>query len=306
MHPSHSHMSARIRRWPYCGYLRIRGPRLLGAMSLFAVVWALMCGGSTSVMLAYAQPQSQAQVTPTLIPGVLLGTGDVLKITVYQNPDMTTETRITEAGTITFPLLGVVQVAGLTTTQAEAKLVDGLKRGKILVQPQVNIVVMQTRSRQVAVFGQVGKPGRYPLEDAGNRLTSVLTTAGGVTGADTVTVMKRRGERFQKVEVDVPEMFIKGDLSKDLEIENGDVIFVQRPPVFYIYGEAARPSVYRLERKMTIMQALAAAGGLTPRGTERDVKIFRRGADDKIQQLVLGMQESVQADDVIYIRQSLF
>jgi polysaccharide export outer membrane protein len=57
---------------------------------------------------------------------------------------------------------------------------------------------------------------------------------------------------------------------------------------------------------MTIMQALAMAGGLTPRGTERDIKVFRRGADDKMQQLVLGLQEAVLADDVIYIRQSLF
>jgi polysaccharide export outer membrane protein len=250
--------------------------------------------------------QAQAQPAPKAAPAVVLGTGDVVKITVFQSPEMTTETRITEAGTITFPLLGVVPVAGLTTTQAEMRIADELRKGKFLVQPQVNILVVQARSRQVSVLGQVAKPGKYTLEEAGNKLTSVLSQAGGNSGADVVTVMKLRNGKHEKIEVDVVELFIKGDLSRDLEIEHGDIIHVQRPPMFYIYGEAARPNAYRLERKMTIMQALAAAGGLTPRGTERDVKVFRRGADDKIQQLVLGMQEPVLADDVIYIRQSLF
>lgn len=272
-----------------------------GAATLWCGRLALMLIFACCAGLVYAQKPLISAAAANV-----LGAGDYIKITVFQNPDMATETRVTEAGTITFPLVGTVQVAGLTTTQAETRIADELKKGKFLVQPQVSVLVVQIRSRQVSVLGQVGKPGKYPMEEAGHKLTDALAIAGGSVGADTVTVMKLQNGRYQKLEIDIPELFLKGELSKDVEIGNGDIVYVQRPPMFYIYGEAVRPSVYRLERKMTIMQALAMAGGLTPRGTERDIKVFRRGADDKIQQLVLGLQEPVLADDVIYIRQSLF
>lgn len=284
----------------------LRGLSAAGVIQVALVrrlVWlALLIGVSGSVN-AHAQNAAPGTVAT---PSNVIGVGDHLKITVFQNPDMTTETRVTDEGSITFPLVGIVPVVGLTTTQIEMRIAEALKRGKILVQPQVTVLVVQVRSRQVAVLGQVGRPGRYPMEEAANKLSSVLSTAGGSVGADTVTVMRMRNGSYQKIEVDIPELFLKGDMSRDIDIHHGDIVYVQRAPVFYIYGEAARPNAYRLERRMTIMQALALAGGLTPKGTERDIKVFRRGADDKMQQLVLGLQELVHPEDVIYIRQSLF
>lgn len=236
----------------------------------------------------------------------VLGVGDIVKITVFQNPDMTTEARISEAGTITFPLLGSVRVAGLTPAQAESAIAEGLKKGGYVVQPQVNVFLVQLRSRQVPVLGQVSKPGKYALEESATKLTDLLALAGGTTGADTVTVMKKEGNGYRKIEVDLPELFLKGDLSNDLQVTNGDIVYVQRPPVFYVYGEVARPGVYRLERKMTVMQALATAGGLTPRGTDKDVGITRRNDNDEIQRITTGLNDFVQQDDVIYVRQSWF
>lgn len=280
---------------------------MLYLAALLTLTLSLSVQGAGAPRAASAAPAAGAAADRrTEQTNTVLGVGDVVKITVFQNPDMTTEARISESGTITFPLLGSVRVAGMTPAQAERSIADGLKKGGYVVQPQVNVFLVQLRSRQVPVLGQVNKPGRYPLEESSTKLTDLLAMAGGSTGADTVTVMKKSGNGYKKVEVDLPELFLKGDLSSDLQVSNGDIVYVQRPPVFYVYGEVARPGVYRLERKMTVMQALATAGGLTPRGTDRDIGITRRNESDEVQRINTGLNDLVQQDDVIYVRQSWF
>lgn len=237
---------------------------------------------------------------------MVLGVGDLVRITVFQNPDMTTEARVSEAGTITFPLLGAVRVAGMTPAAAEQMIAEGLRRGGYVVQPQVNVFVTQLRSRQVSILGQVGRPGKYPVEDATTRLVDMIALAGGSTGADTITLMKRNGDGYTKTEVDLPELFLKGDLSRNVEVANGDIVYVQRAPMYYVYGEVSRPGVYRLERNMTVMQALATAGGLTPRGSDRGIRVSRRDASEQVRRLEVALDDMVQQDDVIYIRQSWF
>ena len=279
--------------------------RLLAVLAaLLTLTLSLSVYGAGAPRTTQAAPAAADRGTEQ--SNTVLGVGDVVKITVFQNPDMTTEARISEAGTITFPLLGAVRVAGMTPAQAERSIADGLKKGGYVVQPQVNVFLVQLRSRQVPVLGQVNKPGKYPLEESSTKLTDLLAMAGGSTGSDTVTVMKKNGNGYKKVEVDLPELFLKGDLSSDLQVSNGDIVYVQRPPVFYVYGEVARPGVYRLERKMTVMQALATAGGLTPRGTDRDIGITRRNESDEVQRINTGLNDLVRQDDVIYVRQSWF
>ena len=92
---------------------------------------------------------------------------------------------------------------------------------------------------------------------------------------------------------------------QDILIQNGDEIWVDRAPTVYIYGEVQRPGPVRLERGMTLMQALAAGGGLTQRGTERGIRVHR-GAGDKVQILQPAMTDRLQNGDVIYVRESLF
>src|SRR5579871_4110400 len=93
-----------------------------------------------------------------------LGPGDVLRIQVFQNPDLTTETRVSENGYITYPLIGSVDVGGLDIAAAEKKIAAALKNGGFIRQPQVNIVLLQMRGNQVSVFGQVNRSGRFPLD----------------------------------------------------------------------------------------------------------------------------------------------
>lgn len=237
-----------------------------------------------------------------------LGPGDVVKITVFQNPDLTTETRVTEAGMVTFPLVGQIQAAGQGTAKLELAIAQKLREGGFVNRPQVNVVVLQFKAMQVSVLGQVNKPGRYPLEQSKNRLTEVVALAGGVTplAADVVTLVTTDNGKEKKISVDLPELLRSGDLGRDAVIKNGDIIFVDRYPVFYIYGEVQRPGQYRLERGMTVMQALAVGGGLTLRGTERGLRISRRDRGGAVGSQDAKPDDAVLADDVIFVRESMF
>jgi polysaccharide export outer membrane protein len=281
-------------------------PNAAAASRRFA---GLLCVAAMTLSAA-AFGQSREAPLPTLQiqSRETLGEGDSIRITVFQNPDLTTETRISERGTITFPLVGEIALAGLAPVDAEARIADKLIKGKFVLKPQVSLNVIRVRSRQVSVLGQVARPGRYPLDDTSSNLTDILALAGGVspTGDDNVTVMVTRNGKTVKREINVPSMYRTGDLSRNLQLENGDTIFVQRAPVFYIYGEVQRAGSYRLEQAMTVMQALSLGGGVTPRGTDRGLKIRRRAPDGTFQAVDARLTDAVQPDDVIYVRESLF
>ena len=237
----------------------------------------------------------------------VLGSGDVIRISVYQNPDLSLETRVSESGFISFPLLGQVQLSGQSVVQAEKTLADGLRTGNFVRQPQVTVLVTQIRGNQVAVLGMVGRPGRYPLEAAGTRMTDVLAQAGGISpaGSDVVVITGLRdGKPFRK-EINVGQLFTQGG-TEDPALQNEDVLFIDRMPLIYIYGEVQRPGTIRLERGMSVMQALATGGGLTARGTEKGLRIHRRGPDGKIVVIQPTMDDAMQAGDVIYVRESIF
>jgi polysaccharide export outer membrane protein len=237
----------------------------------------------------------------------LLGPGDLVKVSVYGSPDLTTETRVSQAGAISFPLVGQVPVAGQTIAQAERAIAAKLESGGFVKKPQVNIVVTAIQSQLVSVMGQVNRPGRFPLE--GKRsLMDMLALAGGIAadGGDTISLIRKRNGNTTREEIDVVEMVRAGQLSKDYELQAGDVIFVERAPKFYIYGEVQRPGGFRLERGMNVTQALAAGGGLSPRGTERGLTIKRRGSDGKLQTVEAKADDLVQVDDVVYVKESWF
>ena len=273
------------------------------AKGLRTLAWLLLAAAAVAAPVA-AQPQS----LDTRQTKETLGAGDSIRITVFQNPDMTTETRISPKGSIVFPLIGEVAMDGLTPAQAGSRIADQLKRGRFIVNPQVAVAIVQVRSRQVSVLGQLMRPGNYVLEDTSSRLTDILTLAGGIspTGADTVTVLRRNGGKPEKREINVPAIFRGGDPATNIEIESGDTIFVERAPVFYIYGEVQRAGAYRLEPHTIVMHALSLGGGLTARGTERGVGIHRRQPNGKFTKLDAKLTDAVQADDIVFVRESLF
>ena len=235
-----------------------------------------------------------------------LGDGDGIRISVFQNADLTLETRVSENGVITFPLIGTVKIGGMTIASAEQVIAKALQDGGYIKQPQVSILLLKNLGNQVSVLGLVGRAGRFPLETFNTRLSEILAMAGGIApdGADIAIVTGTRdGKQFRK-EVDIAGMFLSNNFENDLIVAGGDVIYVGRHTMFYVYGEVQRPGSFRVERNMTVRQALAQSGGPTARGTERDINVYRRGADGK--KTSVRLDDPVQPDDVLYVGESLF
>jgi polysaccharide export outer membrane protein len=262
-------------------------------------------------LAAQAQTGATATAAAAASAEYKLGAGDVVRVVVYQNPDLTLETRVSETGVISYPLLGNVRIGGLGVSAAEKLIADGLKNGNFVKQPQVTIILMQVKGNQASVLGQVNRPGRYPIETTDMRMTDLLANAGGVatTGGDQLVLTGTRGGKPYRLEIDLPTVFgPSGDHGRanDVLIQNGDVLWVDRAPIVYIYGEVQRPGPVRLERGMTLMQVLASGGGLTQRGTERGIRVHRKANDGKVQVLQPAMDDGIRDGDVVYVKESLF
>lgn len=238
---------------------------------------------------------------------VLLGPGDVVKMSVYGSPDMSVETRVSESGAMTVPLLGPVKVGGLSVAAAEKKIGDALEKGGYLKKAQVNLLITTLTSNQVSVLGQVNRPGRYPVEGK-RKVLDLLALAGGIAvdGGDTVDLVRSRDGKTTRETIDIVDMVRKGELDRDYEVTGGDVIYVQRAPRAYVMGEVQRPGAFRVERGMTVQQAVSAGGGLTARGSSNGWRITRRDPSGQVQTIDVKASDLVQTDDVITVRESWF
>ena len=258
------------------------------------------------LLFSTAMAGALAQAPPRAEP--VLGVGDVVRMSVYQNPDLAVEARISENGEINVPLIGAVVVGGLSVPQAQTRVEKMLRDGGFVLKPQVTIQTTQIRSNQISILGQVGKPGRFPIEVVSSKLSEMIAAAGGVLpgGADVVTLVGNRNGKPVKLDIDLPAILQSGRADLDVTVENGDIIYVDRAPIAYIYGEVQRPGQLRLERDMTLMQALAQGGGLSARGTERGIRVTRKDASGGTKVIELKPNDKIERDDVIYVRESRF
>jgi polysaccharide export outer membrane protein len=234
----------------------------------------------------------------------VLGAGDLVRVSVFGYPDMTADVRVDEVGTIRYALVGSMAVAGRSTREVEAGLAQRLSEGGFIHSPQVSVLITEYLSRKVAVMGEVTRPGQYSLTQR-SKVLDLLAEAGGVVttmAADTATLLRADGSKH---ELDLFELF-RGNPEHNPAILPGDTLYVPRAPQFYVYGEVQRPGTYRLERRMTVSQAISAGGGLTPRGTERRATVKRRGATGAETAVIVHGADLLQPDDVLLIRESLF
>lgn len=242
-----------------------------------------------------------------------LGVGDVVKVTVYGHPDLTTVARVNEVGKIGLPLIGEITIADLSTQQASLRVAQALSAGKYVQRPQVTIYVERFHSPLVSILGEVNKPGKYPIRNPETEdvrtIADLLALAGGpnATAADYLTVIKKSdGGKTVHKRVDITALLARGDMSQNIPITEGDIVFVPRMEVFYIYGEVHKPGAYRLERGITLMQALALGGGVTPRGTQRGIEVRRRNTDGEVEVYKSPLDTTLVANDVVYVKESLF
>ncbi|KQT34464.1 SLBB domain-containing protein [Methylophilus sp. Leaf414] len=316
-----------------------------------------------------------------------LGAGDYVRVIVYGDADLTRETRVSEDGVLTMPLIGEVKVGGLTTIESEKRISEQLKRGGFIANPQVSVLILEFMSKSVSVLGGVLKPGRYPVVRPTD-IKDILAEAGGLTSEASEIITVVRGEKRSEfdlneiiehrnlnahdisltggetVYVSIRDVTVAGlvlrpgkygiqggtrkitdfialagganeiagetlffttsrsgtpttqelninDLFKapaselNKELTPGDVIYVPQAPQFYIYGEVQRPGMYKIDKNMTVMQAIAKAGGLTLRGTQRSVKLHRKNAEGKVEKKSPDLTGTLMDEDVLYIEESL-
>jgi polysaccharide export outer membrane protein len=244
-----------------------------------------------------------------------LGPGDIVRISVYGQGDLDTVARISSDGTIAVPLLGTVTVAGLTVREAEQHIATELSRRQLVRDPQVTVFVESSRAAEVesvTILGNVARPGRYPVQsmsDAGaENVASLVALAGGLANdaADYLILTRMEGQTARTVNVNLRELFERGDVSQNYVVKQGDIAYVPRMDEFFVYGEVRNPGVYRLRSGMTVIQALSASGGLTERGTDNGIVVTRKNADGRNETIAVKMNDLLQPDDVLIIKESLF
>jgi polysaccharide export outer membrane protein len=230
-----------------------------------------------------------------------LGSGDLLHITVSGYAEMVTDVRVSESGSITYPFIGEIPVANLSTHEAERLIAQKLGDGGFIRQAQVTVLVSEYQGQRIAVMGQVGKPGKYPLTSSA-RVMDLLAEAGGTVpsiASDQATLLRKDGS---KVLIDLQSLF-DGDPRQNPPVSGGDTIYVPKAAQFYIYGEVQKPGMYRLERNMTVSRAISAGGGLTSKGSERRVVVKRRDANGKEHKVSVDNTTTIMPDDVVFVKQ---
>lgn len=263
------------------------------------VVLILLC------CLAFVLP-SQAEVTPD---DYLIGVDDVLKITVYDHADLGVVSRVSNDGSIQFPLVGSITVAGLTIKDASQEIERSLMDG-YLAHPQVTIFIEEYRSKKIMIIGHVKEPGVYELSGP-TRLLEVLSMVGGLreNAGDLALITRKSVDETkgqQIIQVDLKKLLESGDAKLNIPIVDKDSIFIAKAGMFYVTGEVDKPSAYKHEDGATTLKAISMAGGFTKLAAKNRIRIVRT-IDGKEQILEkVSLQEEIKPGDVIVVPQSYF
>lgn len=255
-----------------------------------------------------SRPETVGRVPPAAaLAGFTLGAGDTVQIDVLGRPELSARSNISADGMITAGLLGPVNVAGLSTAQAAEKLTRAYIDGGYLVAPQVTVTMVEYQSQQLTVLGEVKNPGRFTMRTRLSVLDG-LALSGGINeqGASLAYLLRPEDGVVTRYEIDLDALIQFGAGQQYFELLAGDTLVVPRTQLFYIYGEVKNPNAYKLKPGMTVIQALSLAGGLTDKGSDKRVDIRRRSPAGQLESVAVSLNESLMADDVVYVRERLF
>lgn len=247
----------------------------------------------------------------------VIGPQDVLAITVYDQKDLSGSFTVDPDGTLTFPLIGRVNAAGLSLRAFEEALRQKLADG-YLKHPQVSATVEQYRSQRIFVMGEVRAPGTYQLTGSMS-IIEAISRAGGTTpqAADEVLVVRPAGEQRDDEGPRSPDAadstvirvnlrdIQQGELSGNVALQGGDTIVVQRAQAVYVFGQVRAPGAYSVEQGMTVLQALSLAGGVTDRGSTGRIDIIRL-VDGKKKEIRVKLTDLVEPGDTIIVKERFF
>jgi polysaccharide export outer membrane protein len=286
----------------------IRRPVTMPRVGLVAGVLALLVLGLGGVIV----PLSDAHAQMPDGREYVIGPQDVLAVTVANEPTLSGKFTVVPDGTVAYPLLGSVKVGGLSLQAVERELTTRLRDG-YLEKPVVSVALDQFGSQRVMVSGEVRQAGSYPLSGP-TTLLEILLKAGAPTataGAEAL-VVRGRGEGSNGAASTVLRANLdalqRGDLSQNLTLRPGDMVFVPRaepaPPV-YVTGMVKTPGAYQVTKGATVLQVLAQAGGVTDRGSTGRIKIVRKTAQKTVE-MKASLHDLVQPGDTILVHRRLF
>ena len=239
----------------------------------------------------------------------VVGEGDVLKIVVYENDDLTTTVRVSGEEIIVVPLIGKVDVKGLSISQIDDKIRSRLADG-YLVDPHVSIFIEEFRSRNVTILGQINKPGLYELREE-TTLLELLSKAGGVKdNAGSQAIIKRRHNSDKNnvniIRVDLQRLLEKGDTTINVALLDEDSVYITKADLFYINGQVHKPAAYKCGSETTLLKAVTMAGGFTDIASRKRIKIIRKINGKETVLYNAKMDESILPDDIIVVPESFF
>jgi len=240
----------------------------------------------------------------------IVGEGDVLEINVFGHDEMHSIVRVGADGTIIVPLLNKVKVGGLTVSQISDKLAKLLADGYI-VDPQVSVFVKEYRNWQAVVLGEVKKPGIQDLTSQ-TTILELISRAGGLTkDAGHKAIIKRKIVKDGKITtktivVDLWKLLEEGDTSQNILIHDDDTIYIGKGGFFYVTGQVKKPGSFKVTPDMTVIKAIALAGGFTDIASKNSVKIERKMDGKKKILEDVPMDTRVKTGDVIIVPESIF
>ena len=240
----------------------------------------------------------------------LIGEGDLLKITVYDNPDLTTDARVGGDGKVTLPLIGEILVNGMTTTDAQKNIAAMFANGYIN-NPQVSVFITEYKSKKVTTLGEFTKPGLIELR-GNSTLMEVISNAGGITpNASETLLIKRKimkpdgtGEELT-ITVELNKLLEKGDINANIMVRDGDSIYVPRAAFVYVSGEVKTPGAYKITKGLTVLRSITLAGGFTQRASKGSISIVRKSEQGE-RSIDVSMESQVLPDDIIVVPESFF
>ncbi|MGA1865319.1 MAG: polysaccharide biosynthesis/export family protein [bacterium] len=250
-----------------------------------------------------------------------IGAQDKLKIEVWDHPDLTREVAVSLSGLFTFPLIGEIKASGLTAEQVQKEIARRLADG-YLIRPQVTVTIIEYRSKQVNILGEVRNPGAYPYTRQ-TSLIEIISMAGGLTkeAGPEAYILRSKGanpsdpekeERSQSVsdsdstmkKIDLNDLLKSGHEVYFLLREN-DTIYIPRADFFYVLGEVNKPGPYKLEKDTTVLKAVSTAGGHTNKANLNKITIVRM-IDGKEKDLPARLSDPVLSDDIIKVPERFF
>ena len=237
-----------------------------------------------------------------------VGEGDVLDINVYENEDLSTTVRVSAQSTIRVPLLGEIKVKNLTVSQVSAKI-EKLFADGYLVNPQVDVFISEHRSKQAIILGQIRSPGQYELRGDITFLEFVSKAGGLTADAGSIATIKRStvsGTYKDQIVIDLDKLIKKGDASLNIPIQDKDSIYISKAKTYYVSGEVKKPDAYKYEHELTVIKAIAMAGGFSKIAAKSKIRIIRKENGQKRIFENVNMDEPILPDDVIVVPESFF